>query len=245
MMLAAVESGGETDPKQNNIDQILELEKIRVELIAERLESARLRERLAFHVAEEAKYRNLAYIDPLTRIGNRAHLQREYEAVTAHHSGRISDKQPRAGGFISCLMLDIDHFKLVNDELGHDEGDVVLGGVARVGATNIRKRDIIGRFGGEEFAVILPRVSLEHAYVIAENIRSAVECTEFGPNKRRVTVSIGVGNLVIAAAGNPPLEVGQAFALADRALYRAKGTDEAGGRNRVVVNYDQHLPEAA
>lgn len=128
----------------------------------------------------------------------------------------------------AVMMIDIDHFKRVNDEYGHAAGDEVLVCFSRIVAGMLRKGDLFGRLGGEEFAVILPRTSYENAKLVAERLRAEVEATTIQLADGRVlnlTVSIG-----LASSGeqvNPTLH--SLLAAADRSLYHAK----ANGRNRV------------
>ncbi|HET9956344.1 MAG TPA: diguanylate cyclase [Polyangiaceae bacterium] len=165
----------------------------------------------------------LAITDPLTGLFNRRRfadvLKREY-AVTRRYQNTLS-----------CLLLDLDHFKRINDHYGHDAGDRVLKELAQKVAENLREVDVPARYGGEEFAVLLPHTRKEDARIVAERLRRAIESIQltFDGKPERVTVSIGV-------AGNTDVASGKAEDLvkaADVALYEAKRL----GRNRVVV-YD-------
>jgi diguanylate cyclase (GGDEF)-like protein len=129
-------------------------------------------------------------------------------------------------------MIDIDNFKLYNDTFGHPAGDRALRVVADVLRKHAnRTRDVAARFGGEEFALIMPETNLRGAAVVAERLRAAIEATGIrqgdGARHRVVTVSIGVAAVSNAAEATPA----SMLAEADRALYRAK----AAGRNRVVT----------
>lgn len=129
----------------------------------------------------------------------------------------------------TLAVVDIDHFKQVNDKYGHLIGDEVLRAVAEVIAGSIRQEDIAVRYGGEEFLLVLLATPLSSAYEIAERIRQSVMDA---PLPFPVTVSIGI------AAGMPPQDTPEkVFELADQALYRAK----AGGRNRVVADDTQRF----
>ena len=119
-------------------------------------------------------------------------------------------------------MVDIDHFKAINDGFGHDVGDDVIRHVAGVMKSVVRESDIACRWGGEEFLCIFPNLPCEHASLVAERIRTDVEAVSL-PAGCAVTVSIGVSYL--SEAGG----VREALRKADEALYRAK----QGGRNRV------------
>jgi diguanylate cyclase (GGDEF)-like protein len=128
---------------------------------------------------------------------------------------------------VSLLLLDVDHFKSINDTYGHPIGDAVLVGLARVIAQGHRVYDTIGRLGGEEFAVLLPELTDEDAHRVADRLRIAVEASPFGElAPGRVTVSVGVSSGPRGALDT--LEA--VYKRADEALYKAKQT----GRNRVV-----------
>lgn len=130
---------------------------------------------------------------------------------------------------LSSLMIDIDHFKKINDRHGHPFGDEVLVGVAAVLRRCVRRIDAVGRVGGEEFLVLLPDTPVGRAAAAADRIRAEVEAASFeaGEPAVRVTVSIGV-----ATSQSPGLQAGSAlWKAADDALYRAKRE----GRNRTIV----------
>ena len=140
-------------------------------------------------------------------------------------SGELS-RIERNGGPASLLMLDIDHFKLINDRHGHPAGDEVIRSVAGLVRATLRDYDTAGRYGGEEFGVILPDTGIECATAIAERIRLRIEAATLERESNiRCTMSIG-----IAAATPDVRDVRDWIERADRALYRAK----ALGRNRTV-----------
>jgi diguanylate cyclase (GGDEF)-like protein len=125
-------------------------------------------------------------------------------------------------------MVDIDHFKVINDTHGHPVGDVVLRGVGGAIQRGLRESDLCCRFGGEEFVVIMPDTSLRESVVVAERMRTSVEAMSWpGLAALRTTVSVGVAGLDLGQRGPSALEWIEA---ADKALYAAK----QGGRNRVV-----------
>jgi diguanylate cyclase len=132
----------------------------------------------------------------------------------------------------SLLMIDVDHFKQINDRYGHPAGDQVIRNVAAIVGRTVRASDISGRYGGEEFAVVLPETDVEGAAVIAERIRKRIEAATMEPAAGiRCTVSIGI------AAAQPDIEDGGDWiARADRALYEAKRL----GRNLVVRETPAH-----
>ena len=133
----------------------------------------------------------------------------------------------RSGGVgLALLILDIDHFKQVNDRWGHPTGDQVLKSVAQVVMNQSRETDFCARYGGEEIAVLMPLTDVDKALPIAERIRRKVEDTLMGSQKIRVTVSGGV-----AAVQPSTKRMGEVVQAADQALYRAKKE----GRNRIVA----------
>jgi two-component system cell cycle response regulator len=166
--------------------------------------------------------REQATHDPLTSIWNRRAI---LEAL-----GRELARAEREGAPLAAMMADLDHFKLVNDRHGHLTGDAVLEEVARRMSGCLRPYDYVGRYGGEEFLIVLPGLSSENASQLAERIRLAVSAEPIaaGEFPVRVTVSLGA---TTATRGSTPEEV---IRLADAALYRAKEL----GRNR--VEWDAH-----
>jgi len=144
---------------------------------------------------------------------------------------RLLERYQRESTGLAVMMVDVDHFKQVNDQHGHGAGDRLLVSIAQTMARALRADDVLGRMGGEEFAAVLPGVSPTEAQAIAERVRSAVErqtldATQGGP--QRATVSIG---LVHSATLGADADMDTLLLAADTALYRAK--DE--GRNRVMV----------
>ncbi|MBM9498707.1 diguanylate cyclase [Leptospira sp. 201903071] len=160
----------------------------------------------------------LIHTDPLTGISNRRGFLK-----LAQRSLAISN---RHGQTWTILMLDIDHFKSVNDQYGHDEGDRILVRVAQILSSCIRQTDAVCRWGGEEFAIFLFGANPEDSINIAEHLREEVENKVVLQDGSSVTVSIGISE---GRGGKHGLE--ESFSHADQALYRAKTT----GRNRVCV----------
>lgn len=157
-----------------------------------------------------------ASIDTLTGLPNRRGVSRALEQAMEH---------VRTGGRYAVLLLDVDHFKSINDLLGHQTGDRALAKIGRTIAENIRGVDVAGRFGGEEFLVLLRDASRERAMQVAERLRSAVEASGLAyADGKPVTISVGV------AYARPVDGTSDVVERADRALYRAKNA----GRNRVV-----------
>lgn len=155
--------------------------------------------------------------DVLTGVGNRRRL----EQALPLEIGRAR----RDGTPLSALMTDIDHFKRVNDTYGHGAGDKVLAGVGQLLKSNTRPTDIVARFGGEEFVVLMPHASLTQAMTRAEQLRVALSAETIAPLPAPITASFGVAELTAEEAGESLLR------RVDAALYQAK----AGGRNQVVA----------
>lgn len=161
----------------------------------------------------------LAATDPLTGVPNR-----RYFFETAE---REFDRVKRFGATASVLMIDVDHFKLVNDAFGHAAGDEALRSVSKACQASVRQVDLLARIGGEEFAVLLSGTSLSSAVVVAERVRHAVAVTTFDVDgsSRQLTASIGVAQVLI---GDETID--DAMGRADGALYRAK----SAGRDCVI-----------
>lgn len=163
--------------------------------------------------------------DPLTGIFNRRYLDRrlDEEVVSARRY-----KQP-----LSVMLLDIDHFKQINDKYGHQTGDQVLIALGKTAMEVLREADVLTRYGGEEFLIMSPHTPLAGAIKLAERIRQYIEAHDFGLPKApdathgpKVTVSIGV-----AALGDGAENTGSLIRAADENLYCAK----LQGRNRVIA----------
>jgi len=161
----------------------------------------------------------LATTDPLTNLLNKATLQKELERQL-NYSQRYS--RP-----LSLLMIDIDHFKNVNDNFGHLTGDQILSQVGKRLQQNLRQQDLAGRFGGEEFTIILPETLLSGALILAERIRESISSQPFLINKitHWITISIGV-----AECNNQRMTSSELLEQADLALYQAKNN----GRNQTI-----------
>jgi diguanylate cyclase (GGDEF)-like protein len=154
---------------------------------------------------------SLALIDPLTRISNRRYLELRY-AEELMRSVRY--ERP-----LSCLMVDVDDFKAINDNYGHAGGDSVLVAIANLLQSSLRAADTLVRYGGEEFVIVMPETELSGALVAAHRICSRIAGAEIGPARLHVTVSIG------AASGATE----DLLVRADQAMYTAK----RAGKNRV------------
>ncbi len=161
--------------------------------------------------------RTAAATDALTGLVNRRTVGRAIDEALAY---------VRSGGSYAMLLLDVDHFKSINDTMGHNAGDRVLARIGRIIAENVRDGDIAGRFGGEEFLVLMRDATRESVLAIAERLRGAIEASGLTyADGAPITISIGV---TYARTGDLSGET--IIERADRALYRAK----SAGRNRVV-----------
>jgi diguanylate cyclase len=171
-------------------------------------------------------HRVRAEVDHLTGLGNRRRLDQAIRTLT---------DEPAAAAPLAVAVVDIDHFKTVNDELGHAVGDRVLVELAGELRRLARPDDVLVRYGGEEFVVLMPRTSIGDALDWAERCRSAIERRHWsdGLSRRRITVSVGV-------SGAPPADVQMLLARADDALYEAK----RAGRNLVRSLRPGQQPEA-
>ena len=158
----------------------------------------------------------LSTTDALTGILNRGEIEKELQrSLHVYEQYKIP----------SCLMIiDIDHFKAVNDTFGHKEGDRVLVKVVEIIKKHIRQTDLVGRWGGEEFLVITHNVTAEGAVLVAEKLRHIVHEEVFGIVGHK-TISVGI------SCFKEGLSVDEIFNRADQALYEAKNT----GRNKVVL----------
>jgi diguanylate cyclase (GGDEF)-like protein len=164
----------------------------------------------------------LSITDPLTGVPNRRHLFQQLDAEI--------NRANRFGTQLSLLMIDIDHFKKLNDSAGHSAGDDVLREVCGLMRRMVRRVDTLARYGGEEFVIVLPQVTRNEALEVAEKLRRAVEEApiphrEVQPEKK-ITISVGVANLPIDAT-----EQARLVDCSDAALYASK----RGGRNRCTA----------
>ena len=163
----------------------------------------------------------LSVRDSLTGLYNRRYLNE----FTTKEIGRTK----AIGDDLSVIMLDLDHFKRVNDTWGHAVGDIVLKSVASICLATVREGDVVGRLGGEEILLVLPHTVLDEALDIAERLRTAIEKSEvaFEGQSIRVTASFGAASICTSRS-----ELKDLLIMADLALYRAK----EAGRNRVCGN---------
>jgi two-component system, cell cycle response regulator len=192
-------------------DAILELNREHARM---QLELAQMNLRLR---QREVEIRAVSLTDQLTGVGNRRRLD---QAIILEISGAERTRKPLCG-----FMGDLDHFKRVNDTYGHEAGDKVLTAFGELLRRNTRPMDVVGRFGGEEFLVLMPHTDLEDAVSTAERLREALASVRIEPLSDPITVSVGVAKLA-------PGESGETFlGRVDSALYEAKHM----GRNQVIV----------
>ncbi len=173
------------------------------------------------HLQRFSSVKNMAIYDTLTGLYNRRHFE---ERVRVETQRSFSNSIP-----LSLIMVDIDHFKKVNDTFGHPEGDMILREIASLLKKSVREDDTVARYGGEEFILILPKAGIEASSMIAERIRRSVESNLFDVGKAQLnlSVSLGISSFPIHRASSD----GELIKMADQALYEAK----RGGRNRVCV----------
>jgi len=165
-----------------------------------------------------AHEQELARVDGLTGIYNRRYF---FELATREFSATIRYQRP-----LTIILFDIDDFKLVNDNFGHAYGDTILIQIAQVAIAQVRDVDVLARYGGDEFIILLPETDSEHAFIIAERIRESVASTNVGPFI--ITLSIGLAETVHAPQDQLIEDI---IRRADKALYLAKQK----GRNNTVI----------
>ena len=168
-----------------------------------------------------ADLQKLALTDALTGALNRRSLEQE--------AARLSARCTRTGHSLAIMMIDVDHFKSINDRYGHQVGDKVLRHLTMVAQKTIRSDDYFARYGGEEFCILLPSTSEKDAWILADRLRQtyAAMVMEFDGEVLHSTISIGVSDSMHAG-----VEFISLIAAADQAMYRAKQE----GRNRVVMH---------
>ncbi|NET89851.1 MAG: diguanylate cyclase [Kamptonema sp. SIO1D9] len=169
------------------------------------------------------KLEKLATTDPLTGILNRRHF--------FNIANKEIDRYHRYNCNFSLLMLDIDHFKHINDSYGHSLGDEVLKSMTQTVLKSLRKADSFGRFGGEEFAILLPETDLETATEVAERIRKTIAKLTISTVDKLVKITVSIG-VTTCKMKDESLEI--LLQRADKALYQAKKL----GRDRVVTHPD-------
>lgn len=196
---------------------------IDVEELSARAKTQIRRKRYSDFLREKLDYSlEMAVTDALTGLHNRRYMAGQLQALV--------NRAVHGGSSVAVLLMDIDHFKSVNDSFGHDAGDEVLTEFAVRLATNVRAVDLPCRMGGEEFVVVMPGASLDDAHKVAERIRRDVASAPFrimgGRESLSITISIGVA--ATNGTGDTPEQL---LKRADEGVYEAK----AGGRNKVIA----------
>ncbi len=177
---------------------------------------------------KSAELHALAITDALTGLANRREMLRCLQ-IELERSQR--NRSP-----LTLLMFDIDHFKATNDTWGHAAGDTVLSAIADICLMKLRHIDIAGRWGGEEFLVLLPNTHQNEGIAIAERLRAAIGETSIQTERAKLTCTVSIG----VASSEPISDIDALLARVDDALYRAKNT----GRNRVVPWRPPSAPSA-
>ncbi|MBU2541056.1 MAG: diguanylate cyclase [Candidatus Omnitrophica bacterium] len=173
-------------------------------------------------LVEAAILKTMAITDGLTGLFVHRYLILKLDSEFAHAKEENTQ--------LTFLIMDVDHFKKVNDTYGHEEGNVILKNVARIIQESSRRVDVVARYGGEEFCCILPNTTAKGASIYAERLRKSIEEFNFpykGNQPLKVTISIGIASLTETDAQTPK----ELISFADKALYKAKET----GRNKVCV----------
>jgi diguanylate cyclase (GGDEF)-like protein len=173
-------------------------------------------------MSSDRAHRADAVLDPLTGLLNRAALNQRFE--------ELAQQAQINGEWVGVIVGDLDHFKAINDQHGHIQGDAVLRDVAYTMRKSMRAFDLIYRLGGEEFMILLPGANLEQSRLVAERLREAVVAAR--PGGIDVSMSMGV-----SASTGGKINIEKLFALADAALYDAK----RAGRNRVLSRAPESL----
>lgn len=212
------------DALLSNVEQSRQLREDQETLVAGQLDT--MAQRIQVMEVEAQTFRNhleeqreRALIDSLTGMANRAGLQKRMEEEF--------ERWQRYGGELLMAVLDVDHFKSVNDRFGHLAGDKVLRLIAQQLSRRLRKCDFIGRFGGEEFVLLLPGTTQEQAFTALEALRQGIEQSPFHFKTERVTITVSVGYTAFRSADT----LDQVFGRADQAMYQAKQR----GRNQIVL----------
>ena len=179
--------------------------------VATQLELVKTREKLVY----------MAMVDPLTDCYNRRHFMNAAEMEMSRRKRHSYD--------LVVAVLDVDHFKAVNDTYGHEAGDLVLKEIANCCKDTVRYEDTLGRIGGEEFAVLLPEADVDGAYAVLERLRENVGQIKFVHNDKPFNVTVSIGMTEVEQFDGA---INTALERADKALYKAK----RGGRDAVIIN---------
>lgn len=214
----------QADMRFKSLETAHRLEQAQKEAEIYELKNLALQTEIEERKVAQARAEHVATIDSLTGLYNRRHF---FHLAENAFTQALYDTSP-----LCVIMFDIDHFKDVNDAYGHLVGDNVLVATANIIRSGLRTRDILGRFGGEEFSIILPDTTLEQGHFIAERIRHTIEVTSIDTEKGTISITIsgGIGKIFVDDSFST-LTLNVLIDRADQALYQAKQV----GRNRTVV----------
>jgi diguanylate cyclase (GGDEF)-like protein len=165
----------------------------------------------------------LAFTDSLTGLYNRRYLLEQFDREFARAN--------RNGSSLSLVMIDLDDLKTINDQFGHNDGDIALRELARILRHNTRTSDLAARWGGDEFVLLAPDTDTKRAHIIGERIRSQVESSRPMVSDQQITIRVSVGIASYPAHASCVTEL---IKRADQAMYNAKGL----GKNQVCVFYN-------
>jgi diguanylate cyclase (GGDEF)-like protein len=191
--------------------------------------NARLRDHDQLLIDLNSKLLQLAHTDDATGLYNKRRLFEQLDAEIA--------RAKRYGEILSCLMLDLDHFKLVNDTYGHQAGDEVLRQFGTLLKRRLRVTDFVARYGGEEFTILLPRTDGAGARRVAENLLAAIKTNEFVAVGRCIPLTVSIG--IACCTKFDQLDSQRIIMLADNALYQAK----AAGRDTVCLAEESEVSQ--
>ena len=218
----------QSDQRIKNLEMLHQVMQARREAEIHQQKSIELQREIVERKRAYELVEHLASTDSLTGIYNRRHF---FSLASQQIAIAIQAQAP-----LAAIILDVDHFKMINDHYGHQEGDRTLTTIAQKISATLRNEDVVGRYGGEEFAVVLPQTDRDQCLAIAERLRAAVETLVISPSHPdlKVTISLGIATLSPGAPFEPHLMLERLLDHADQAMYAAKRQ----GRNRVSVYYD-------
>jgi diguanylate cyclase (GGDEF)-like protein len=165
------------------------------------------------------KFERQAKRDPLTGLLNRRGMRENFKQEL--------DRSQRYNNVLTVMMCDIDYFKTVNDQYGHDIGDEIIKSLATILESGLRKQDSVARWGGEEFLFLLPETNGNHAMQLAEKLRIKIEETQYKQDDKTFSVTVSIGLHQIDSTDT----INKAITKADTNLYKAKDQ----GRNRCII----------
>ncbi|PKO14478.1 MAG: hypothetical protein CVU39_14585 [Chloroflexi bacterium HGW-Chloroflexi-10] len=202
-----------------SLEIIHQVENARRDVETFRIQNQTLQEQLVEQERQRVDLEQQAITDPLTGLLNRRH----FSSMVANELLQAA----QYGKAVSMIVMDVDHFKMVNDSYGHLVGDQVLSSLAHILRQELRQRDVVWRYGGEEFVILLPHTGCEHARMVADRLREQVADHVFLAGRQQVQITISMG--VACSAGQSDMIVESLFDRADKALFVSKQK----GRNLV------------